>query len=130
MPANNDEKTRQLGMAHGSANNILRKSILFSLVKRCGLDSCFQCGKLIEDIDEFSMDHKVPWLHSPNPAELFFDLDNLAFSHLSCNIRARRSKVGKHPSTTAYRNGCRCKDCKRINSEKGAAYRLRKKQKQ
>lgn len=43
------------------------------------------------------IEHKIPWLDSDKPKELFFDLENIGFSHLSCNIKARRQRSVKHP---------------------------------
>ena len=47
-----------------------------------------------------SIEHKIPWLDSDNPKELFFNLEkNIAFSHLSCNISAaRQNREGKRES--------------------------------
>ena len=81
-----------LGQPIGTASHKLRKSILFSLVKETGKDICFQCGKQIKTIDELSIEHKVPWLDAKNPKEMFFNLDNIAFSHLSCNVGAAKRK--------------------------------------
>lgn len=64
----NAEKSRQLGVSHGSAAVKLKKMLLFSFAQRLKLDRCYQCGRLIEDIDNFTVDHKVPWLHSEDPA--------------------------------------------------------------
>lgn len=80
-------KSEVLGMSYGTACNRLRKMILFKLVKDTGLNICHQCGKPIEHIDELSIEHKKAWLNADNPIETFFDLENIAFSHLSCNIR-------------------------------------------
>ena len=79
------KKDLQLGMSHGTANNRLNRMLLFSMVQKLGLDVCFRCGRKIESINELSIEHKVAWLNSNNPKELFFDLDNVTFSHLSCN---------------------------------------------
>ena len=87
------ERERQLGMPYGTARNKLNKHIMFSLVSILDLNVCFQCGKLIEDEENFSVEHKTPWLHTENPAEMFFDLDNIAFSHTSCNYSAARVNV-------------------------------------
>ena len=73
----------QLGMAHGTAANKLRKNILFYLAQQLDLTWCFKCGTLIESVDDFSIEHKEPW--EGRDAELFWDLNNIAFSHLSCN---------------------------------------------
>jgi len=89
------EKSKQLGESVSTAQHKLRKKIMFQLVQRCGLDSCYQCGTKIVNIDGFSIEHKIPWLHSGSPHELFYDLDNVAFSHLSCNIRASRNAPAK-----------------------------------
>ncbi len=79
---------QQLGMDYGTASNRLIKDILFSFIKRSGL-RCYHCdGELTRET--FSIEHKVPWLDSKTPAKLFFDLENISFSHRSCNIAAAR----------------------------------------
>lgn len=83
----NKKKSKQLGMAHGTACGILRKQILFAAIQQLGQDVCYRCEEKIESIDEFSIDHKTPWLDADDPHDLFFDLDNIAFSHLKCNRR-------------------------------------------
>lgn len=104
-----EKKSLQLGMPVGTASAKLRKSILFSLLKEAGKNVCFQCEKTIDSEEELSVEHKVPWLDSSNPKELFFSLDNIAFSHLRCNVGAARhpqnvkqiqqeiAKKGLHP---------------------------------
>lgn len=89
------KKQEQLGMPLGTASAKLRKSILFSLLKETGKNICYQCGRVIENEDELSIEHKVPYPDSDNPKELFFSLDNIAFSHLRCNIGAARHPVTK-----------------------------------
>lgn len=91
----NRVKSEQLGMSHSTANGQLRKMIMFDLVKKAGLDDCFQCKEKINDIGNFSIEHKTPWLHSENPRELFFDLDNIAFSHHDCNTANARKPERK-----------------------------------
>lgn len=106
------KKTKQLGMAPGTAQAKLRKSLLFYLAQKCGLDVCFHCNKQIESVDELSIEHMTPWLDSDDPKALFFDLDNIAFAHLRCNIgAARKSNRKLCPSVAAYRRGCRCEKC-------------------
>lgn len=109
MDKYNNKKSEQLGMPLGTASAKLRKSILFRLLKDSGKNVCFQCGEKIECEEELSIEHKTPWLDSSNPKELFFSLDNIAFSHLKCNIKAARrpktikeshqnlAKTGLHP---------------------------------
>jgi len=129
MDNSNKKKYKQLGMPIGTATHRLRKSILFALVKFSkidDLDICFQCGERIEDIGNFSIEHKVPWLDSEDPKELFYDLENIAFSHLSCNIGVARRKLCEHGTSWKYEHhGCRCQDCKDAHAEKVRNYRRR-----
>ena len=108
-------------MDPSTASNRLKKNLLFEFAKRLDMHWCYQCGAEIEDCDKFTVEHKTPWLHSEDPKGLFFDIDNIAFSHKSCNYRAARvskEKGGKPcPSTTAYRYGCRCEGCKKAQRD-------------
>ena len=81
------KKDEQLGMDHTTAGHRLRKMLLFEFAKRLGLDKCFRCRKQLT-IDDFTIDHKEPWL-DVGP-ELFWDVNNIAFSHSKCNILAQR----------------------------------------
>ena len=92
----NKEKTKQLKMSNGKARNRLGKMIMFDFVKKCKLDKCYHCKEKIEKIEHLSIEHKIPWLHSEDPAELYFNLDNIAFSHLSCNCRNSRNPNQKY----------------------------------
>lgn len=83
MGNSNERKAATLGMPYGTANNRLRKMIIFDLLKKSGKNLCARCGLVIEKIDHLSIEHIKPWEGiDPN---LFWDLDNVAFSHLSCN---------------------------------------------
>lgn len=84
------KKAQLLGMSWGSAGNRLRKSILFDLLQWFDLDWCYRCDKQIDNIDDLSIEHKEPWQSSADPKAAFFDLDNIAFSHLRCNRGAER----------------------------------------
>lgn len=81
-----------LHMPLGTAMNRLRKSIMFHLVQETGKDVCFKCGLTIETANEFSIEHKKPW-QSSNDESLFWDLDNIAFSHISCNRPHKTHKI-------------------------------------
>ena len=108
MSKTNAKKVEQLGMPFGTACNKLRKMVLFRLLKQFGLDTCFHCSSPIETVDDLSMEHKVPWLD--NDPELFWDLDNIAFSHVSCNYSAASrptKKIGKGPEGTLWCGRCR-----------------------
>ena len=77
-----------LGMDAGTASLRLKKHIMWLMAVRLNLHICYRCGTHIEDKDSFSIEHKQSWMSSPDPVAAFFDLDNIAFSHLSCNSRA------------------------------------------
>lgn len=110
-----DKKSKQLGIPIGKATHKLKKLILFNLVTNAKLNICYQCKLPIESDKELSIEHKIPYLDSDNPVHLFFDLDNIGFSHLKCNAGAARRKNGiKHPSQESYRRGCHCDECKNI----------------
>ena len=112
------KKTKQLGMNPSTASNRLKKELLFSLSKRLKINWCYQCGAEIETAKRMTIEHKTPWLDTNDPVGNFFSLDNIAFSHASCNYAAARQKEGAPcPSTTAYRKGCRCEGCKDARRE-------------
>lgn len=75
-------------MPMGTANSQIRKILLFECLKKLQEDVCYRCKNKIENIEELSIEHKKSWLFSDNPKESFFDLQNIAFSHLICNTRA------------------------------------------
>ena len=110
-------------MPIGTASNRLRKELLFKYIKKAKDNYCFQCGSEIETIDELSIEHKIPYLDSEDPIELFFNLENIAFSHLTCNIRAARRIYSKCGTTRKYNKGCRCKNCKLANTNKVKKHR-------
>lgn len=79
----NNKKNQTLGMPHGTACGRLRKNILFHLLHKYSEDVCVRCGKKIETVDDLSIEHIKPW--EGISAELFWDLSNIAFSHIRCN---------------------------------------------
>lgn len=81
-----DKKSQQLGLNYSTAAARLDRKILFWLTQKAGLDTCHRCGKRIESVEELSIEHKEPW-RDVDPA-LFWDLDNIAFSHRKCNYAA------------------------------------------
>lgn len=72
-----------LGCPVGTAQSKLRRNILFNLLLRFGLTDCFVCGKVMSN-EDYSIEHIKPWLSSGSK-ELFWDLDNITFSHKKCN---------------------------------------------
>ncbi len=112
----NNKKKEQLGIDPGTAQNKLKKQLLFKYVKLSGDNICFQCGLEIDSYNDFTVEHKIPWLDSEKPSEVFFNLDNIGFSHHKCNVgAARKKKINpRHGTQWGYQNGCRCNDCKNI----------------
>lgn len=108
-------KNEQLGMNYSTASNRLVKDILFNFIVVSGQNKCFRCGEPMER-SNFSIEHKVPWLHSANPTELFFDLNNISFSHLKCNVENARKPETKCGTMYSYSKGCRCDLCKAANT--------------
>ena len=123
MDNGNKKKYEQLGMPFGTAMGRLRKALMFKFASELGKDICFQCGEPIENVDQLSVEHKIPWLDSQDPTAMFFDLENVAFSHLHCNIGAARpnrwNKGNMSPHGTSSRydtHNCRCDLCKEAKS--------------
>lgn len=94
----------QLGMSHGKARNLLVNSLMYDMASRLDRDTCYRCGEKIESVKDFSIDHIEPWEGTDNAPEKFFDLDNIAFSHLLCNT----SHQGK---TKAETTALECEFC-------------------
>ncbi len=128
--SNHNKKTEQLGLNFGTAQNRLKKQLMLQLVQQCGRDSCFRCGELITSAVDLSIDHKKDWLDvSP---ELFWDLNNIEFSHRGCNSSCRSRVVNRYgakmerpdgfeycfscpglkPVSEFWRNQQECKLCK------------------
>ena len=108
MSNSNRIKSEQLKMSHGKAGNILRKKIIFYLAQKTGIDSCFKCGEKILTVDEISIEHKVPWMYSEDPVKLFFDMENIAFSHAHiCNKAHRYPKAMDIPEGMSWCSCCK-----------------------
>jgi hypothetical protein len=85
--------------------------LFFSLVKKLELDTCHRCNERITDYKQLSIDHIETWLNKSN--DLFWDINNIAYSHLSCNsAKSASSTENPHPSYVSYSGGCRCDACK------------------
>ena len=99
MSKTNTVKANQLGMSLGKANYTLHRNTLFNLACKLGLTTCFRCGKPIATIEDFSIDHKDGWMYSSSPTTAFFNQNNIAFSHKSCNSSARRCSQSVNSET-------------------------------
>lgn len=124
----NTKKSEQLGMPHGTANARMRKIVLFDLLKRHNENVCFQCGKEIETVEELSIEHKKPWLDVD--VKLFWDINNIGFSHLHCNCsvstRAWKGQI-KHGASSYCNHKCRCDICSKSKFKEVSEWKARKK---
>lgn len=77
-------------MGFHKASYQLFKTLFYHLVCEVKGNSCYRCGLPILTVRELSIDHKEAWQASQNPKETFFDLNNIAYSHLVCNVKAGR----------------------------------------
>lgn len=68
-----------------------------------GLDCCYRCGGPIERVEELSIDHKEAWMGASDPVQSFWDLENIAFSHSSCNSAAAMRPHKKYFTDAAKR---------------------------
>ncbi len=89
---NMDKKSKQLGMNYSTACYRLDRIVLFGLLKELGRLTCFRCGQLITTPQHLSMDHVMPWMGNAN--NLFWDLNNISWSHRGCNSAAARPAPG------------------------------------
>lgn len=89
------KKAEQLGMNPSTASNRLVKDILYSFIVGTGFDLCCKCGDFMSR-EDFSVEHIDPWLDSDNPVDMYFDLKNVSFSHLSCNVKDVRRPTQKY----------------------------------
>jgi hypothetical protein len=118
------KKEAQLGCPLSTALYKLTKDLLFDLAIKTG-HRCFRCGGVL-DRESFSIDHKIGWMDSPDPHGMFFDIGNIAYSHLNCNTAAKRTTPRSPCGSVAnYNRGCRCALC--LEAKKLAKYRWRAK---
>lgn len=104
-----DKRFAQLGVHYSTASNRLVKDLLFDFAVKAG-HKCYRCN-LDLTRDGFSIEHKIEWMDSDDPIDKFFDLDNIAFSHLKCNSSAGRRVLAACGTRAAYSRGCRCDKC-------------------
>ena len=108
-----DKKRLQLGMNPSTANGRLVKDLLWKYIPTA---VCHRCGEAMTR-DNFSIEHIKPWLDSDDPIKMFFDLDNITFSHHSCNSSAARRPYKKWENE-AEREAARIRVYPSYDSEK------------
>lgn len=65
----------------------------FTLLSALGKTNCWRCS-LPMTVETYSLDHKQPWLDED--VSLFWDPDNIGYSHKSCNSREARKPTKKN----------------------------------
>ena len=75
------QRAALLGMPYGTAEKHLRKSMLHALAQQSGKDTCRWCRTKIESSGDLAVVHIQDWA---DDAALYWDLNNVAFSHVSC----------------------------------------------
>lgn len=96
-------KNELLGENFSTATAKLKKSILFDLIKKLELDNCYRCTLKIDNIDDLSVEHKNSWQSADDPVNSFYDLDNIGFSHIRCNICAAAKPNKKYSNNSEYK---------------------------
>ena len=86
------QKKDQLGKSISAARAILLKQILWRYLDSAGDVLCFRCSERMSSND-FTLDHVEPWWNSSS--DLFWDLDNVRFSHHRCNSKHHRPRGKK-----------------------------------
>lgn len=77
------KKSQLLGMSFHTARGRLERDLLFKFATQLG-HTCFRCQQPMLR-DNFSVDHKHNWSVAASPVQAYFDLENIAFSHIHCN---------------------------------------------
>lgn len=88
----NQRKAETLGMNASTANSLLRRNIIFELLtgtRWMDWGVCYKCKDAIMSPEELSIEHKQPWEGRENGKELYWDLENIDFSHKRCNTPHR-----------------------------------------
>lgn len=83
--------SEQLGMPVSTAERKLRKSIVYEFSKQLGKNICVECSLPISDPEDFAVVHVEEW----ETASDFFNLKNVAFSHVSCKARHHGKRQGE-----------------------------------
>jgi hypothetical protein len=87
-----------LGMEFGKANHRLFRQVMFKWCEKVGFNFCNKCTKPIRDIEDWTIEHIVPWRLGPTDDDKrhrFYSLENIGFSHLHCNCGGAQLGKGK-----------------------------------
>ncbi len=71
-----------------------------------------------------SVDHKNDWQSAKNPADTFFDIFNIAFSHVTCHVTCNANAAQKRRLPHGFAKGrdCKCNACIASRNEYNAKW--------
>lgn len=113
------KRDQLLGMSITTARSRLMRILLFEFSKQSSIPACYRCGDPIYTIEEFSIEHKQPWMQAKDPIKAYFDLQNIAFSHLKCNSEESHQRAKQYPSERERHNAANRRYYARKKKEKG-----------
>ena len=117
-----ETKRKSLGMCPSAADRMLLRKLLFKFIPD---RACHRCGEQMAE-DNFSVEHAKFWRHEPNAIKLFFDLDNIVFSHHKCNSAFTRRRHATDKDRLAARRANNIKSKRKLyTTEKRRAQWLR-----
>ncbi len=117
------QKSDYLGLPISTASYRLYRKIIFGLLKKYNEDKCFVCKESIDNIQELTVEHIKPWLNVDQA--LFWDLDNISFSHHKCNKVHRTNR--KCELGFYWCQNCRqCLTAEKFSSTKDSAGKYKK----
>ena len=99
-------------MSATTAKHRLERMILFQLIQQTQRDKCYVCDYRIEEVDQLSIEHKLPWYGDDRDSNLYWNLDNIAFSHRKCNLPHRRGNGGIKQRIVSPEGMSWCSSCK------------------
>jgi hypothetical protein len=89
---------------------------IYNMLSALNYTKCYRCGEELT-ITDLSIDHIIDWMNAPNPKEMYFDLSNIEFSHLNCNMRAAKiTEANNKVRVTGY------KGVFRVNKPNGSKF--------
>lgn len=102
-------------MPLGQANFRLWKKAVWGLLESLGMSDCFRCGSPMSE-QTYSLDHRLVWRGVS--ADLFWDAENIGWSHHACNLEAARKVTPKpEPKRRVVVDGTlTCAACRKTKS--------------
>jgi len=77
--------SKMLGMSRTTARHRLYRNLIWDMFTKLHGRICYRCKGPLHN-DDWHIDHIQPWAIASKPAEMYFNLENIALSHSKCNI--------------------------------------------